>query len=277
MKFSITIVAFNIMAVLAAPPLNPRQNDVPDCENGGHAEHLKTYDSAHFFTTTTTTKLNSGLLDKMLLQLPVITTLLSLVSAQSIGGLGNVTVSFFTSDQDCESSDKKTPILTTRDIPTELICFNLTDTFSPGNKTISGYQKALEPWEHPNSNISFHLQQNDFDSSANYTQIRYELPGSEAGEKSSWVLWVYPHLNCETEVKGIDNHEYPWYEVDCQTEKGGECQEVSYPIKSFAILNGDRDGECKTWAQLGAATRMNSQMPGLFYTTVAMAVAILAL
>ncbi|KAI6763322.1 hypothetical protein HG531_013219 [Fusarium graminearum] len=161
----------------------------------------------------------------MLLQLPVITTLLSLVSAQSIGGLGNVTVSFFTSDQDCESSDKKTPILTTRDIPTELICFNLTDTFSPGNKTISGYQKALEPWEHPNSNISFHLQQNDFDSSANYTQIRYELPGSEAGEKSSWVLWVYPHLNCETEVKGIDNHEYPWYEVDCQTEKGGECQE----------------------------------------------------
>ncbi|CAG1983704.1 unnamed protein product [Fusarium graminearum] len=255
MKFSITIVAFNIMAVLAAPPLNPRQNDVPDCENGGHAEHLKTYDSAHFFTTTTTTKLNSGLLDKMLLQLPVITTLLSLVSAQSIGGLGNVTVSFFTSDQDCESSDKKTPILTTRDIPTELICFNLTDTFSPGNKTISGYQKALEPWEHPNSNISFHLQQNDFDSSANYTQIRYELPGSEAGEKSSWVLWVYPHLNCETEVKGIDNHEYP-------------C---------FAILNGDRDGECKTWAQLGAATRMNSQMPGLFYTTVAMAVAILAL
>ncbi|WXC58082.1 hypothetical protein SNK03_003981 [Fusarium graminearum] len=250
MKFSITIVAFNIMAVLAAPPLNPRQNDVPDCENGGHAEHLKTYDSdiAHFFTTTTT-KLNSGLLDRMLLQLPVITTLLSLVSAQSIGGPGNVTVNFFKSDQDCESSDTKTPILTTRDIPTELICFNLTDTFSPGNKTISGYQKALEPWEHPNSNISFHLQQNDFDSSANYTQIRYELPGGDVGEKSSWILWVYSHLNCETEVKGVDNHEYPW----------------------------DRDGECKTWAQLGAATRMRSQMPGLFYTTVTMAVAILAL
>ncbi|UZP36569.1 hypothetical protein NXS19_004385 [Fusarium pseudograminearum] len=213
----------------------------------------------------------------MLLQLPIITTLFSFVSAQSIGGPGNVTVSFFTSDQDCESSDTKAPILTTRDIPTELICFNLTDTFSPGHKTISGYQDALEPWEHPNSNTSFHLQQNDFDSSANYTQIRYELPGGEAGEKSSWVLWVYPHLNCETEVKGIDNHEYPWYEVDCQTEKGGECQEVNYPIKSFAILNGDRDGECKTWAQLGVATRMSSQMPGLFYTTVAMAVAILAL
>ncbi|UZP36570.1 hypothetical protein NXS19_004386 [Fusarium pseudograminearum] len=34
------------MAVLAAPQLDPRQNDVPDCEDGGHAEHLKTYNSA---------------------------------------------------------------------------------------------------------------------------------------------------------------------------------------------------------------------------------------
>ncbi|KAL4723685.1 hypothetical protein ACLX1H_009328 [Fusarium chlamydosporum] len=211
----------------------------------------------------------------MLLQLPFIVTLLSSVSAQSLGGPGNVTVRFFTDDQDCESSDIKAPVLTTRDIPQELICFNLTDTFSPGNQTISDYQKALEPWEYPNSNISFHLQQNNFDSSANYTQIRYDLPGVEVGEASSWILWIYPHLNCETEVKGIDNNEYPWYEVDCQTKEDGECQEVNYPIKSFAILNRDRDGECKTWAQLGAATRTFGQIAPLFYTTVALSVAIL--
>jgi hypothetical protein len=211
----------------------------------------------------------------MLLQLALIASLFSLISAQSIGGPGNVTVHFFAKDQDCESSDTKAPVLTTRDIPTELICFNLTDTFSPGNRTISGYQKALEPWENPTSNTSFHLQQNDFDSSANYTQIRYELPGGEVGEKSSWILWVYPHLNCEAEVKGIDNHEYPWYEVDCQTEESGECQEVNYPIKSFAVLNADRDGECKTWAQLGAAPRTSGQITRLFYITVAAAVTFL--
>jgi len=45
MKFTLAVVAFNIMAVLAAPPLNPRQNDVPKCEDGGSAEHLETYDS----------------------------------------------------------------------------------------------------------------------------------------------------------------------------------------------------------------------------------------
>ncbi|KAH7002984.1 hypothetical protein EDB82DRAFT_482326 [Fusarium venenatum] len=197
-------------------------------------------------------------------------TVLSLVSAQSIGGPGNLTVHFFRDDQDCESSDTKAPVLTTRDTPSELICFNLTDTFSLGNKTISGYQKALAPWEDPTSNISFHLQQNDFDSSSNYTQIRYELPGGDVGKMSSWVLWAYPHLNCETEVKGVDNHEYPWYEVDCQTDEDGECQGVNYPIKSFAVLSGDRDGECKTWAQLGAAAKISRQITKLFYTTVAM-------
>ncbi|PTD02777.1 hypothetical protein FCULG_00009124 [Fusarium culmorum] len=203
----------------------------------------------------------------MLLQLPIITTLFSFVSAQSIGGPGNVTVSFFTSDQDCESSDTKAPILTTRDIPTEFICFNLTDTFSPATKP----SRATKT---PSSHGSIPTPTSAFTCSK---MTLTPLPGAEVGEKSSWILWVYPHLNCETEVKGVDNNEYPWYEVDCQTEKDGECQEVNYPIKSFAILNGDRDGECKTWAQLGAATRMRSQMPGLFYTTVIMAVVILAL
>ncbi|KAL6922396.1 hypothetical protein FSST1_006422 [Fusarium sambucinum] len=253
MKFLLTLLAFSITAVLAGPQLNRR--DVPKCEDGEDPTSQKLFNN-----------------DDMLLRLPFIATILSVVSTQRIGGLGNATVRFFTDDQDCESSDTKAPVLTTRDTPTQLICFNLTDIFLPGNKTISGYRKALRPWEDRTSNISFHLQQNGFDSSVNYTQVRYELPGVDVGEKSSWVLWVYPHLNCDTEVKGFDNYEYPWYEVDCRTKDNGECQGVNYPIKSFAILNGDRNGDFQTWAQLGAATKTSSQTTKLFHTTVAMAI-----
>jgi hypothetical protein len=214
----------------------------------------------------------------MLLQLPVVSVLLSLVSARKIGSFDNITVQFFTTDQDCDK-DTKAPILTTRDTPTDLVCFNLTDIFSPGNKTISGIQKAYRPWENRNSNISYYLEQNDFDTSANYTQIRYALPGMEPGEeKSQWVLWTYPHLNCEPEVKDVDPVEFPWYEVDCQTEEDGECQQVDHPIKSFAILNGDRKGDgCKTWAQLGSATKTTGQLSRVFYATVAVAVTFMIL
>ncbi|KAH7173997.1 uncharacterized protein B0J16DRAFT_312194 [Fusarium flagelliforme] len=185
----------------------------------------------------------------MLLQLPIISTLLSLVSASKIGSYNNITVQFFTADQDCDK-DTKAPILTTRDTPTDLVCFNLTDTFSPGNKTISGIQKAYRPWEDRNSNVSYYLEQNDFDSSANYTQIRYALPGMEPGEeKAQWVLWTYPHLNCETVVKDVDPVKFPWYEGD----------------------------GCKTWAQLGSATKIAGQLSRAFYATVAVAVVFMIL
>ncbi|KAJ4013296.1 hypothetical protein NW752_007592 [Fusarium irregulare] len=209
----------------------------------------------------------------MLLQLSIISVLLSLVSARKIGSYNNVTLQFFTADQDCDK-DTKAPILTTRDTPTDLVCFNLTDTFSPGNKTFSGIQKAYRPWEDRNSNVSYYLEQNDFDSSANYTQIRFALPGMEPGdEKAQWVLWTYPHLNCETVLKDVDPVEFPWYEVDCQTEEDGECQQVDHPIKSFAILKGDRKGDgCKTWAQLGSATKTTGQLSRVLHATVAIAV-----
>jgi len=97
-------------------------------------------------------------------------------------------------------------------------------------------------------------------------------------EKSQWVLWTYPHLNCEPEVKDVDPVEFPWYEVDCQTEEDGECQQVDHPIKSFAILKGNRKGDgCKTWAQLGSATKTADQLPRVFFCTVAVVVVFLVL
>jgi hypothetical protein len=126
----------------------------------------------------------------------------------------------------------------------------------------------LQPWKDRNSGVNWYLNQSNYDSKANYTQIRYELLNegiSEAGEKSSWVLWVYAFPNCEQTEKGVDIHDYPWHEVDCQTEVGGECQEVSYPIKSFAILNSDRQGECKTWSQLGSAATSSGRLSKSVY------------
>ncbi|KAI1070687.1 hypothetical protein LB507_006693 [Fusarium sp. FIESC RH6] len=171
------------------------------------------------------------------------------------------------------------PILTTRDTPIDIVCFNLTDTFSPGNKSFSGIQKAYRPWEDRNSNVSYYLEQNDFDSSANYTQIRYALPGMDPGEeRAQWVLWTYPHLNCETVLKDVDRVEFPWYEVDCQIEEDGECQQVSHPIKSFAILKRDRKGDSgKTWAQLGSATKTTGQVSRVLSATVAVAISFLIL
>lgn len=97
-------------------------------------------------------------------------------------------------------------------------------------------------------------------------------------ERAQWVIWTYPHLNCETVLKDVDPVEFPWYEVDCQTEEDGECQQVDHPIKSFAILKGDRKGDdCKTWAQLGSATKTTDQLSRAFYATVLMAVMFLFL
>jgi hypothetical protein len=101
----------------------------------------------------------------------------------------------------------------------------------------------------------------------------------EPGEKKAqWVIWTYPYLNCETEVRGVDPVEFPWYEVDCQTEEDGEGQQVDHPIKSFAILNGDRKGDgCKTWAQLGSATKTAGQLSSVFCTAVVVVVTFLIL
>ncbi|OBS29563.1 hypothetical protein FPOA_03501 [Fusarium poae] len=277
MKLSLSLVYFNVMAVVAASQLFCVPRGFPDCQDG-EGDALFTIHSSPrgcikaCYLEEQMENDNHGKRCKATTYCD--TPVPCLIAEDSPG---NVTLRFFTDDQDCNSNDIEAPVLTTRDIPSELICFNLTDTFSPGNRTTSGYQQALAPWEDPNSNISFHLQRNDFDSSSNYSQIRYELPGVEIGETSSWMLWVYPHLNCDTEIRGVDIHEYPWYQVDCQTEEAGECQDVDYTIQSFAILNGDRDGECKTWAQLGDATRARGQITPLLYNAFGMVVAVLVM
>ncbi|RTE85126.1 hypothetical protein BHE90_000217 [Fusarium euwallaceae] len=210
----------------------------------------------------------------MLLTVSLISSLVLFASAKDVGGAGNLTVAFFTDDQPefCEAKDtSKGIILTTSSIPTELTCFNLTDVFSQSNET--GFQEALEPLEDKSSGVNWLLQnRDDFDSKANYSQIRYELLNKttedESGEVSAWSLYVYAFSNCQQIVDGdnVDADDFPWFESTCQTEKGGECQVVPYPIKSFAIVSTNRGGECEAWAKQGSAAKVSGRVLPLVST-----------
>ncbi|KAI8716568.1 hypothetical protein NCS52_00950900 [Fusarium sp. LHS14.1] len=221
----------------------------------------------------------------MLLTLFLGFSLLLFASAKDVGGAGNLTVAFFTNDQQesCQAKDtSKGIILTTSSIPTELTCFNLTDTFSQSNDI--GFQEALEPLEDQSSGVNWLLQnRDDFDSKANYSQIRYELLNKttedESGKVSTWSLYVYAFANCQQIVDGdnADADDFPWFESTCQTEKGGECQGVPYPIKSFAIVSTNKEGECEAWAKQGSAARVGGRVLPLVFTLVTVAALFLVL
>ncbi|KAF5006181.1 hypothetical protein FDECE_7422 [Fusarium decemcellulare] len=220
----------------------------------------------------------------MLLNLSLILSLLCVASAKDVGGAGNLTVAFFTDDQEESCTAKDTSeglILTTSSIPTELTCFNLTDIFSQSNDI--GFQEALEPLEDKSSGVDWLLQnRDDFDSKANYSQIRYELLNKttedESGEVAAWVLYVYAFPNCQQIINGdnVDADDYPWFESSCQTQEGGECQGVSYPIKSFAIVSTNREGKCEAWAKQGSATKFSGRVLPLV-STLAVTVLLLVL
>lgn len=190
-----------------------------------------------------------------------------------------MTIAFFTNDQgeSCQAKDtSKGIILTTSSIPTELICFNLTDIFSQSNDT--GFQEALQPLEDKSTGVNWLLQNRDeFDSKANYSQIRYELLNKttedESGEVSAWSLYVYAFSNCQQIVDGdnVDADDFPWFESTCQTKEGGECQGVPYPIRSFAIVSANKKGECEAWAKQGSATKVSGRALPLVSTLVTVA------
>ncbi|KAF5671269.1 hypothetical protein FHETE_4239 [Fusarium heterosporum] len=184
---------------------------------------------------------------------------------------GNITVAFFTDEQEesCNSKDtSKGLILTSSDTPTEYTCFNITDIFSQSNNT--GFQPSWQQWVNKESGMNWTIHNNDDSdviSNANYSHIRVELldvaTEDQTGEDSSWVLYTYAFPDCQLLV-GLENHQedYPWYEASCQTEEGGECQHALKPIKSFAIRTRDQKEGCKTWAKLGSANRMErSSLP----------------
>lgn len=179
-------------------------------------------------------------------------------------------MSFFAEDQEssCQASDiSQGLVLTTSSLPSSYTCFNLTDIFSQSNDT--GFQNGSQPIYDYNGDllepngVSWQLQNQDvFDSKANYSRVWYEQMNQtgdiKAGKDAPWVLYIYAFPDCE-QVGGddFDQDDYPWFETSCQTEPEGECQEVPYPIKSFAILsaagyNGNHGG-CETWAYMGAA------------------------
>ncbi|KAJ4168841.1 hypothetical protein NW754_010773 [Fusarium falciforme] len=221
----------------------------------------------------------------MLLTLSLISSLLFFASVKEVGGAGNLAVAFFTNDQEesCQAKDtSRGIILTTSSIPTELTCFNLSDIFSQSNDT--GFQEALEPLEDRPSGVNRLLQnRHDFDSKANYSQIRYELLNKttedESGKVSAWSLYVYAFSNCQQVVDGdnVDADDFPWFESICQTEKGGECQGVPYPIKSFAIVSTNEEGECEAWAKQGSATKVDGRVLPLVSTLVTVAALFLVL
>ncbi|KAI8665541.1 hypothetical protein NCS56_00990200 [Fusarium sp. Ph1] len=172
----------------------------------------------------------------MLLTVSLISSLLLFASAKDVGGAGNLTVAFFTNDQE------------------EL------------------------------SGVNWLLQNRDgFDSKANYSQIRSELLNKttedESGEVSAWSLYVYAFSNCQqiTDGDNVDADDFPWFESTCQTEKGGECQGVLYPIKSFAIVSTNKEEGCEAWAKQGSAARVGGRVLPLVSTLVTVAALVLVL
>ncbi|KAF4998955.1 hypothetical protein FGRMN_2754 [Fusarium graminum] len=210
------------------------------------------------------------------------------VSVQGLRDLrktGNVTVAFFTDEQEgyCNSKDtSKGLILTSSDTPTEYTCFNITDIFSRSNNT--GFQHSWQQWISKDSGMNwtiYNRDELDANSNASYSHIRVELldltTEDQTGEDSPWVLYTYAFPDCQLLIGNHVQQDYPWYEASCQTEEGGECQHALKPIKSFAIRTRNPKEGCKTWAELGSASRIHERQLSIALSSVGFAIGFLIL
>lgn len=189
-----------------------------------------------------------------------------------------MTVAFF-KDGDSASCNRadtsKALILTTDTVPASRTCFNIADIFSQSNTT--GFQHGYDSISILNStyfpNGIYWLIKNleNYDPNANYTHVWFEqndfLGNVREGTDGERALYISTYEGCIDKV----GDDYPFIKASCRTKAGGQCREVSKPIKSFAFAptenfegNQENREQCEAWKVWGAAASLKPGIGELF-------------
>lgn len=199
-------------------------------------------------------------------------------------GNGNITVAFFptTEEATCkEDNIANAASLTTSTIPTDFVCFNLTDLFTQSSDNGSqGLWKI--PDDTTSQGVDYLLSnRGSYNANTNYTNVWYQQVNQTGDIKSesdgTWVFYTYAFEDCiQNGGDAFELNDYPWFETSCQTEEGGECQQLPQPVKSFAFgpaagYNANH-GKCEVWAKMGGASTLNRRSSVLLVVAATMAV-----
>ncbi|KAJ4854896.1 uncharacterized protein T069G_10454 [Trichoderma breve] len=105
----------------------------------------------------------------------------------------------------------------------------------------------------------------------------------QEGRTSQWFYEQYTLPDCQDVRLGDEkSDDVPFYWINCQTDKHGDCKTAAYPIGSFAVwgtLNYDvheSNDNCRKWTGFGAAStaRINA---GWLIAALVMAMLVVAM
>ncbi|KAG9524356.1 hypothetical protein KCV07_g1882, partial [Aureobasidium melanogenum] len=137
-------------------------------------------------------------------------------------------------------------------VPYTSVCFNLDDLFAENNHS-GVIQQGLALQSQP-TNFSWSAFGNEnYDSQANYSQLWYQQENVTgkigAGQDAARQLSVYSGRNCHS-INGSEPRTLePWFGWTCQSEVGGQCDQVPISIQSFLIADASsiNSGYPKCW------------------------------
>jgi hypothetical protein len=165
----------------------------------------------------------------------------------------------------CKQNDiAKAVAITTKTIPTNVVCFNLTDLFSLPSDT--GFKNGSQYGQHqPYYGIHYLLKNRDsYRADVNYTNVWHQQVNvsgnTKPGTDAAFVLHTYVFEDCNTDSIS-DNMmwpDWPYFDTSCQTKSEGECGQTTQPIRSFEIgpaayYNAVR-GHCAVWTRENGAS-----------------------
>ncbi|KAM0327395.1 hypothetical protein ACHAQA_005681 [Verticillium albo-atrum] len=208
------------------------------------------------------------------------------VLAQSWDTNTNLTIKLYPSDAEAKCGEGATGgiTLTTETVPREPVCIDVEKIFGGDQRvgflndsyshTVT-YADNVDIDKLPPPGIHWYISSDsiDYDSSKNWTNLWFEQRNqtsdgeSEEGEDGRWAITTWTNNEC---LK-VNSTEYPWFESSCQTSEDGRCESLPYTIRSIEIraLFTSEFGDCQTWAEVGASSRVLPQVSVVLAAAVA--------
>lgn len=145
--------------------------------------------------------------------------------------------------------------------PIAQTCIDLNTTFSQGGNITDGYTTgSYSCVGHTACGVNYTLTgANNYSSNVNYSQIFYTQQNSSApnggvNRPGKLFFQTYDGPGC-LQAMHADGELRPWVEWNCN-KPGGQCSNIEYGIKSFAIgptKQRDQDGRCLVAAEYAAS------------------------
>lgn len=163
------------------------------------------------------------------------------------------------------------------------VCFNLDELFAQNNYSGVIQQSSSSLQSQP-TNFSWAAFGNEnYNARANYSQLWYQQENVTgkigAGRDAARQLSVYSGRDCHSINGSEPRSTEPWFGWTCQSEAGGQCDQVPISIKSFLIADASsiNRGHPKCWdaALMGQAS--TASIPGLWPLSVTLSAMVILL